>query len=93
LSWNLQSGNYVKFLRGTPEAWELIKNNANADTLYFISAQDATKGKLYLGSKLISGGDTTTITSLSDLSDILIENNISNNSFLVYDSTTHKWKP
>lgn len=92
MSWNLQPGNYVKFLRGTPEAWELIKNNASADTLYFISAQGATKGQLYLGAKLISSGETA-ITSLSDLSDILIENNISNNSFLVYDATNHKWKP
>ena len=92
LSWTTQSGNYVKFLRGTPAAWE-AQVNPNPDTLYFIAETNATKGKLYLGSKLISDGFVNNISSLADLSDILIENNIPSNSLLMYNSTTHKWVP
>ena len=85
-------GNYVKFLRGTPTAWAALVN-PNPDTLYFIAETNATTGKLYLGSKLISGGDTeTSVTSLADLEDVLISNNIPSNALLVYDGTDHKWK-
>lgn len=92
LSWTTTPGNYVKFLRGTPAAWE-AQINPNPDTLYFIAEQNATKGKLYLGSKLISDGSINNINSLSDLSDILIENNIPANSLLMYNNASHKWVP
>ena len=56
--------NYVKFRRGTPEAFQLIlKNNAaELDTLYFIYEDDKAVGELYLGSKLIAGIQTDYVT-------------------------------
>lgn len=92
MAWITTTGNYVKFLRGTPAAWEGLLEK-NSDTLYFISETGATKGKLYLGEKLISDGTTNTINSLNDLSDVLISNNIPNNGLLVYDVVSHSWKP
>lgn len=80
--------NYVKFRRGTPEKFAAIVNK-DADSLYFISEKDATQGVLYLGDKLISGSLTATIT-LSDLEDILIDNNITPNSILIYDGEQDK---
>ena len=69
--------NYVKFMRGTPEAYKRLIHK-NEDTLYFISEKDAADGVLYLGSKLISGeGDGINEFSISALKDVLIENNLS----------------
>jgi len=92
LAWTTRTGDYVKFLRGTPAAWEGL-GEKNPDTLYFICETGATKGKLYLGEKLISDGTTNTINSLGDLNDVLINNNIPNNGLLVYDLISHTWKP
>lgn len=85
------SGNYVKFLRGTPAAWASIESK-DADTLYFIAEPEASTGLLYLGNKLISGNSGNAFT-LADLQDILIEANIPDDALLVYDTTTQKWKP
>ena len=71
MAWTTTTGNYVKFLRGTPAAWEGLLEK-NSDTLYFICETNATKGKLYLGEKLISDGTVNSITSIGDLSDVLI---------------------
>ena len=35
MAYHLQSGGYVKFMRGTPTTWPLIETKDN-DTLYFI---------------------------------------------------------
>lgn len=78
-------GNYVKFLRGTPTAFENLASK-DSDTLYFISEQNADRGVLYLGEKLISGGISST-TSLEDLADVLIGAGISAGSLLYYDGT------
>ena len=91
MAWRTELNGYVKFLRGTPAAWEALATK-DSDTLYFISEEGASKGKLYLGSKLISGGDTiTSATTLGDLQDVLISAGITNNSILVYNSSTSKW--
>lgn len=83
--------NYVKFMRGTPEAYKRLIHK-NEDTLYFISEKDAADGVLYLGSKLISGeGDSINELSISALKDVLIENNLSDQSFLVYDESKKLW--
>ena len=76
--------NYVKFLRGTPTAYKnlLVKDN---DTLYFISETDASTGTLYLGSKLIAGGEVTSATSLAELTDVLLSEEIDGGSLLVYE--------
>lgn len=80
------SGNYVKFLRGTPEAWNSIETK-DSDTLYFIANQGENKGKLYLGSKLIADGDAATL--LKNLEDVFLQDGLPSNSLLVYDG--QKW--
>ena len=76
--------NYVKFLRGTPSAYEKLANK-NVDTLYFISEPEAATGMLYLGSKLIAGGISSDLT-LSDLKGITLSEDIAAGQILVYDS-------
>jgi len=77
--------NYVKFFRGTPKAYaNTIKNS---DTLYFVSESDSNVGSLYLGSKLISGE----INSLTELEDILLSEQLSDGSILVYDESQSSW--
>lgn len=87
-----QYGNYVKFLRGTVAQWaSMTPEDKNSDTLYFISDTGAATGKLYLGEKLISNGDLSSATSISDLNDVLIEEGITDQSILVYDLASQKW--
>lgn len=81
--------NYVKFRRGTPASYAALATK-DPDSLYFISEQNAQTGVLYLGDKLISGSITLS-TSLNDLSDVLLGNNISANSLLIYDGTQQAW--
>lgn len=82
--------NYVKFLRGTPQAYaNLAAKGYDDDTLYFISEKDDKDGSLYLGSKLIAGGECEKL-SLSDLSGVAIEN-LANKQILYYDATAEAW--
>ena len=81
--------NYVKFRRGTPAQFEALATK-DADCLYFISEKNAITGLLYLGDKLISGSLNATI-SLNDLEDLMLGNNISPNSILVFDGDEQKW--
>lgn len=85
---------YVKFLRGTPEAYNNLKQKNN-DTLYFIYENDEATGALYLGSKLIAGSTDSdnqdNINTLKDLKDVLLAENINKDSFLVYDIKTAAW--
>lgn len=78
--------NYVKFFRGSRSTYDNLINK-DSDTLYFISETDENSGSLYLGSKLISGE----INTISELEDVLINENISDGSILVYDKDTSKW--
>jgi len=83
---------YVKFLRGTKIAFDKIITKDN-DTLYFIyDSEDQTKGSLYLGDKLIGGGNgsATTVTDINDLANVLISN-IQDKQILAYDASTKKW--
>ena len=82
---NYSLGNYVKFLRGTPTAYQNLSEK-DPDTLYFISEHNADRGVLYLGEKLISGSLSSS-TSLNDLSDVLIGAGIQAGSLLYYDGT------
>lgn len=83
--------NYVKFTRGTPTAYANLLEK-DPDTLYFIAEKEATTGILYLGTKIIAGGSSgTSIGSLKDLEDVLLANEISDNSLLVYDANTSSW--
>lgn len=89
---NIKTGlkNYVKFVRGTPTAFNNLQEK-NPDTLYFISdSPEAKIGQLYLGNKLIGGG----ATSLSQLNDIGIDTSILKDGYiLVYDQSQDKWIP
>lgn len=77
--------NYVKFVRGTPEAYARLVDKDN-DTLYFISETLADDGVLYLGSKLISGeGDNLNLSSIGELKDVLVKEGVLDKSLLVYD--------
>lgn len=93
MAYQTQYGNYVKFLRGTPTAWaNILDSEKNADTLYFIAEPGSDTGKLFLGSKLIAGGDRGPIQlALSELTDVLIKAGIQPNSVLVYDAQTKTW--
>jgi hypothetical protein len=89
LAYTTKYGNYVKFLRGTPAAWQSIESK-DSDTLYFISEPGSEKGKLYLGSKLIADGDSA--THIKDLEGVLISEGIPTNSLLVYNGATGNWE-
>ena len=83
---------YVKFLRGTKTAFDKIVTK-DKDTLYFIyDSDDQTKGSLYLGNKLIGGGNdsATTVTDINDLANVLISN-VQDKQILVYDASAGKW--
>ena len=82
--------NYVKFQRGSEQAYNNLALK-NQDTLYFVyNGSDSTTAKLYLGNKLLSGiGEGTGVTSLSALEDVLITGTPPAGSFLVY--TDGKW--
>ena len=83
--------NYVRFTRGTPTAYTNLQDK-DPDTLYFISEKDEDTGILYLGTKIIAGGSSgVSVTSLKDLTDVLIGENIVSNSLLVYDDSSKKW--
>lgn len=93
MAYTTKVGGYVKFLRGTPSNWAALTNaDKDSDTLYFISEPDGKEGKLYLGPKLIAGGGSgVSASSLKDLEDILISENVDAGSFLVYDKEKEKW--
>lgn len=83
---------YVKFLRGTKTAFDKIITK-DKDTLYFIyDSEDQNKGSLYMGDKLIGGGNGSTVTptDINELADVLI-NNVQDKQILVYDASTKKW--
>ena len=67
--------NYVKFLRGTPSAFAALTKK-DPDTLYFITATDATVGKLYLGDILVAGNVTPDGTNIIDSLGELIDVNL-----------------
>ena len=82
---------YVKFVRGTQEMYdELIRKDP--DTLYFVYEDaNAEKGKLYLGNKLISNTPGANgIVSLSQISDIVIDQGLSHGDLLIYNDDTGK---
>lgn len=81
---------YVKFQRGKVESYNRLSTKDN-DTLYFVyENNDDSKGKLYLGNRLISSvGEGDLVTSLADLTDVII-NEAPAGSFLVKNSSG-KW--
>lgn len=86
--------NYVKFMRGTPRAFEALAVKDN-NTLYFISETDALSGKLYLGAKeIICDNNTSVATYLKDLLDVDLPEDIGelkDGQVLTYDADADKW--
>ena len=85
--------NYVKFMRGSQALYNSLATK-DQDTLYFVYENIGDDhGKLYLGNKLISGSSSNPggDVSISDLADILIDNNLADGDFLVYDEAEEKW--
>lgn len=82
--------NYVYFQRGSKAAYDALKgaNRIDNNALYFIyDSEDSSTGSLYLGTKLISGGESTIVSSsLGDLTDVIITG-AQTNSFLVKDDS------
>lgn len=80
--------NYVKFQRGSQEAYDALKTagTLDANTLYFIYKNEADAvGALYMGNRIISGGDITIASAtLDDLADVVVKG-AGTNSFLVKD--------
>lgn len=84
--------NFVKFQRGTLAAYNNLRTK-DPDTLYFIYADVNNQyGSLYLGNKLISGGEVSVISSsMSDLTDAQLSD-VQDGQILIYDSSIGKWK-
>lgn len=85
--------NYVKFMRGTQALYDSLVTK-DQDTLYFVYENaSAEKGKLYLGNKLISGSSSNIegTVSVSDIEDIMLDNNLADGDILIYDEAEHKW--
>ena len=85
--------NYVRFQRGTLAAYQALleKGSIDENTLYFIYDENDSTGSLYMGEKIISGGDTNYIFStLDELSDVNVAD-AESNSFLVKDNATDNW--
>ncbi len=84
--------NYVKFMRGTQALYNSLATK-DQDTLYFVydSVSD-DHGKLYLGNKLISGSSSnpTGDISVSDIQDIMLDNNLADGDILIYDEAEGK---
>ena len=77
--------NYVKFLRGTIASYNRLAVK-DENTLYFVYQDgDESKGKLYLGSRLISGEIGAGLTTLADLTDVIVDG-ADAGSFLVLNS-------
>ena len=77
--------NYVKFLRGTVAAYNRLPVKDD-NTLYFVYQDgDESRGKLYLGSRLISGDISASSTTLADLTDVIVDG-ADAGSFLVLNS-------
>lgn len=81
---------YVRFMRGNTQAFNLLATK-DRDTLYFIYDND-TEGMLYLGDRLIAGGDIGS-TSIDELKDVLISAGIIDGSILVYEQGQWVNKP
>lgn len=85
--------NYVKFLRGTPSAYEALVTK-DSNTLYFIAGTNQKVGKLYLGDILVAGNVTedgdSVLDSLGELIDVNLQGLVSG-QVLGYNGT--EWVP
>ena len=92
MAYEIKYNGYVKFIRGTTAAWNSLVSK-DPDTLYFIADNGSATGALYLGDRLIAGGGEKQPLNLTELADVLISENVSTNSLLIYDESVDggKW--
>lgn len=90
---------YVKFIRSSAAAWAnllLTPAKIDDDTLYFIyEASNTTKGKLYLGQRLISGAgeEGSSSVNISDIGGIYIDDEtLGNKQILIYNEANDQWE-
>lgn len=83
---DILTNKYVRFMRGSQEAYDALTTK-DESTLYFIyDPQNIKAGALYMGSRLISGGDTILQSaSLTELADVIADE-IKENSILVQNA-------
>lgn len=87
------TASYVKFVRGTKNAWEQLKSSGQVfnDTLYFIYENaNSSLGTLYLGNKQIGGGDgqNATPVSIGELADVALSADLASGQILVFNGTS-----
>ena len=82
---------FVKFIKGTTQAFNRLMEK-DPDTLYFVyDTIHSTKGKLYLGDKLIGGTGSGEI-GLGDLGNIDVNpRDLTDGCLLAYDAATQTW--
>lgn len=90
--------NFVKFQRGSAQAYKRLKDNnaLEKDALYFIYDKNTPEngGLLYLGDVLIGGTNLTNLTSLSDLLDVDFSNiSLLDGMILQYKESSDTWIP
>lgn len=84
---------YIKFQRGSLAAYQAL-TSYDDNTLYFVTPEsgEGAVGRLYLGNKLISGGDVVLQSAnLNDLADVIVDG-AGTGDFLVRDEAG-KWVP
>lgn len=84
---------YVKFLRGTPQAFAALPHKEE-DTLYFICEKDEEVGQLWIGNRLItqSTDDDNVLNYLNELKDV-DTSGARQDQYLGYDAKQQKWIP
>ena len=80
-------------MRGSTAAWNNLPiADRNSDTLYFIADAASDEGLLYLGNKLIAGGSSDKpLMKLDDLDDVVIDGNLGDLSYIVFDWASQTW--
>lgn len=84
---------YIKFQRGSLAAYQAL-TSYDDNTLYFVTPEngEGAVGRLYLGDKLISGGDVVLqFANLNDLADVIVDG-AGTGDFLVRNEAG-KWIP
>lgn len=82
--------NYVKFLRGTPDAYS--KCQKDPDTLYFVSVEGESVGQLWIGDKLITmeTTDEGVLNYLHELADV-DTSGLKQGCVLTWSDAKQKW--
>lgn len=89
--YTFDKANYVKFAYLTVAQYEALETKAT-DTLYFVYEQDKQSAKVYLGTKLLlTNYSPVEDMFLSQLQDVLINENLQSKDILVYDQKQLKW--